>query len=108
MSDKMTIDLDVFGFVEDIIMSNLHSTLIVIVDKIGKIGRHTQILQLLSQLKEFVCGISTEGTIFCLGTRLNHNKLFLASLGDQKESSSKKYPVVDCRSVGFPTQSTSE
>jgi hypothetical protein len=42
MPDKMTIDLDVFGpLVEDIIASNLNSTLIVTIDRSSKRSGHT-------------------------------------------------------------------
>jgi hypothetical protein len=42
MPDKMTIDLDVFGpLVEDIIASNLNSTLIVTIDRSSRGSGHT-------------------------------------------------------------------
>ena len=42
MSDKMIIDLDVFGsLVENIIASNLNSTLIVIIDRSNRGSGHT-------------------------------------------------------------------
>jgi hypothetical protein len=42
MPDKMTIDLDVFGLlVEDIIVSNLNNTSIVIIDRSSRRSGHT-------------------------------------------------------------------
>ena len=42
MSDKMIIDLDVFGsLVENIIASNLNNTLIVIIDRSNRGSGHT-------------------------------------------------------------------
>ncbi len=45
MSDKITIDLDVFDpFLKEIITDNLNGTLVVIVHRCGRAGGHTYIL----------------------------------------------------------------
>ena len=42
ITDKMTIDLDVFNpFMEDIIMSNMNGTLVVIIKRSGRGCKHT-------------------------------------------------------------------
>ena len=42
ITDKMTIDLDVFSpFMEDIIMSNMNDTLVVIIKRSGRGCEHT-------------------------------------------------------------------
>ena len=44
--DKMTIDLDVFSpFIEDIIVSNMNGTLVVIIKKSSRECRHIQIFE---------------------------------------------------------------
>ena len=45
MSDKITIDLDVFDpFLKEIITDNLNCTLVVIVHRFGRASGHTYIL----------------------------------------------------------------
>ena len=46
ITDKMTIDLDVFSsFMEDIIVSNMNGTLVVTIKKSGRGCGHTQVFE---------------------------------------------------------------
>ena len=82
ITDKMTINLDVFSpFMEDIIVSNMNDTLVIIIKRSGIGCRQTILKKPSSKLEEFRCSIN-KGMIFHFSTRVSHNGLFLTSLRD--------------------------
>ena len=89
ITDKMTINLDVFSpFMEDIIVSNMNSTLVVIIKGSSRGCGHNQILKKPSQPKELRYGIS-KSTIFCFNTGTGHKSLFLTSPRNQRRTNEK-------------------
>ena len=89
ITDKMTIDLDVFSpFIEDIIVGNMNDTLVVTVKKSSRGYGHIEVLKKPSQPKELKCGIS-KGTILYFSTGVDHKGLFLASPRNQRRAKKK-------------------
>ena len=89
ITNKMTIDLDVFSsFMEDIIVSNMNGTLVVTIKGSSRGCRHIQILKKSSKPKELRCCIS-KGAIFCFSTGAGHKSLFLTSPRNQIRTKEK-------------------
>ena len=89
ITDKMTINLDVFSpFMEDIIVSNMNDTLVVTIKRNSRGCRHTYILKKPSKPKELRCDIS-KSTIFCFSTGTGHMSLFLDLPRNQRRTKKK-------------------
>ena len=89
ITDKMTIDLDVFSpFIEDIIMGNMNGTLVVTIKMSSRGYGHIEILKKPSQSKELRCGIN-KGTILCFSIGADHKGLFLTSPRNQRRAKKK-------------------
>ena len=89
ITDKMTINLDVFApFMEDIIVSNMNDTLVVTIKRNSRGSGYTKVLKKPSWPKELRCDIY-KGTIFCFSTRAGHKGLFLTSPRNKKRTKEK-------------------
>lgn len=80
LANKVIIDFDVFGtFIEDIIMSDLNGTLIVMTNNNGMTLRSTHFFKKPLKLYKLLSSVS-KSIIFYLGDGLGDKRLFLATL----------------------------
>lgn len=97
MTDKMAMNLDMFGlFMEDIIVNNLNDTLVI--TKSDNWCEHTYTLGKPTKPKEFKCNVS-KGTIFSLVLECTTTNSFWLRQDVRDELKRKQQLVVDRQSV---------
>ena len=86
LTSDVTVDLNMLGaFVEDIIMSNVDSTTIVIIKRSGSGLRSIHVSQEPAKPNKLASGVG-KGTILCLSTGTGNHILLLAAPRDKRST----------------------
>ena len=99
LASDVAVDLNVLGvFMEDIIMSNIDSTMIVTIKRSGSGLRNIHVSQEPAKPNKLASGVG-KGTILCLSTGTGNHISFLLRHETREVPNRKQKPVMEHRSI---------